>query len=221
MTFKEIFEGWPNSVSEAETNNPEIRHILNQIAADYTAKEKVIFPNKENVFRAFKLTKFDEIRVVIIGQDPYASIYQGNPVATGLAFGINTDSEYKVPASLRNIVKALPENPFRNLNLEEWANQGVLLINTALTVEWGKPGSKIKLWKPFTELVLEAISQHREGVVFVLWGKYAQKYKKYVDKSRHYIVEDIHPAAPAYNPKATFSGKFDEINNYLTNKIIF
>lgn len=225
MTFEEIFNDWPDELKYCTTKgseyfNKDISAALQSINVVYNLEPNKYTPAKENIFRAFKLTSFDKVKVVLLGQDPYPSEYKGRRVAVGLAFGVEPD--IPTPKSLQNILKALPEDLFRTSELTTWADQGVLLLNTALTMTLrGTPKAHLKVWKPFTELVFDVLNKHKKGLVFALWGGEAQKYKKYIDMDKHHVVEDIHPAAPCYNPKLTFTGKFNEINSFLNHKIVF
>lgn len=179
-----------------------------------------IFPPIKDVFRAFDLCHIDRLKVVILGQDPYHGIGQ----ATGCAFSISKENKYLQP-SLRNIIKEVREdildrteydkvNPSHGC-LEEWAEQGVLLLNTALTVEQATPNSHSKLWKPITDNIIQQISTIKENIVFMLWGKHAQSKKEFIDDSRgHLILECPHPSPLARG----FRGNrhFSQCNAHLT-----
>tara|TARA_R100001163_G_C4997224_1_gene147703 strand:+ start:112 stop:861 length:750 start_codon:yes stop_codon:yes gene_type:complete len=208
--------------------------LREQLKAEY--ENEVCYPSPDRVFRAFDLTQFRDLRVVIIGQDPYH-----NGIATGLAFATNNG---KMSPSLRNIVKELHESygedidPGFDTSLESWAEQGVLLINTSLTVRKGSPNSHKKLWEGFTVQVIKRIIANHNNVVFVGWGKDAAKMITdcYVpnekpsmslfpeDETSHYILTAPHPAAEAYSGgKAGFFGcnHFLKINQYLSQPINF
>lgn len=182
--------------------------------------QKNIAPDFQNIFRAFELTSFSDTKVVIFGQDPYPT--QG--VATGLAFSSNTT----LPASLRNMFKELNTDLGvlrTDSNLEDWSKQGVLLLNTALTVEVGKAGSHSKIgWIELVKQVIFKISTKKEPVVFVLLGKQAQNLKRYID-SKDIVLEFVHPS-PLSAYRGFFGSKmFSKINNELEQqgyeKIIF
>lgn len=178
------------------------------IVSEYAKKN--IAPDFQNIFRAFELTSFSDTKVVIFGQDPYPT--QG--VATGLAFSSNTT----LPASLRNMFKELNTDlgvSRTDSNLEDWSKQGVLLLNTALTVEVGKPGSHSKIgWIELVKQVILKISAKKEPVVFVLLGKQAQNLKRYID-SKDIILEFVHPS-PLSAYRGFFGSKmFSKINNEL------
>lgn len=177
------------------------------------SKNKDIYPSKENIFRSLNLTSFKDTKVVIIGQDPY----HGENEANGLAFSINND--VKITPSLRNIFKEL-ENDLNikrtNTDLSSWAKQGVLLLNTILTVEKDKPLSHKSLgWEDITNYIIKYISDNKENVVFILWGNFAKEYKKIIDPKKHFIIESPHPS-PFSARKGFFGSKpFSKTNNYL------
>ncbi|MCJ2375883.1 uracil-DNA glycosylase [Vibrio sp. ZSDZ34] len=154
----------------------------------------VVFPPKEDVFSAFALTPFSDIKVVILGQDPY----HGAGQAHGLCFSVRPS--VKIPPSLVNIYKELAQDiPHFQIphhgNLDSWAKQGVLLLNTVLTVEQGKAHSHAKYgWETFTEQVIKVINEHCNGVIFLLWGAHAQKKGKAIDRERHHILTAPHPS---------------------------
>lgn len=181
---------------------------------DQYQKGKVIYPPRDEVFTAFNLTPFEEVKVVILGQDPY----HGAGQAHGLAFSVKEG--VKLPPSLRNIFKELeddvqvPISP--NGNLSSWATQGVLLLNTVLTVEEGKAGSHHKQgWEVFTDTVITKLSEYHTGLVFVLWGAPAQTKKKLIDETKHFIVESVHPS-PLSSYRGFFGSKpFSKVNEYL------
>ena len=170
---------------------------MDNIFAELSIRKKTtkIFPNQEDIFNAFKLP-FDNIRVVILGQDPY----HNDGDANGYAFATNNK---KCPPSLRNIFKEIEDDVYNGLDLnrnpkdftlKSWVKQGVLLLNTALTVEEGKPGSHTHLWTKFTIEVIKILSKETTALVFMLWGKKAQLYKTYIDENFHYVLEAAHPS---------------------------
>ena len=165
--------------------------------------DKIVFPKAENVFRAFKLTSYAATRVVVLGQDPY----HGPGQAHGLAFSVT--GKVKAPPSLKNIFQELssdlnlspPANPKGDLSC--WAKQGVLLLNTTLTVRQGAPGSHQKKgWENFTDKVIQSLNQHPKQLVFLLWGKPAARKKAMID-SRHTLLESPHPS-----PLSAYRGFF-------------
>ena len=180
--------------------------------------EYTVYPEKGRTFKAFKMCPLKSLKVVILGQDPY---HDGS--ATGLAFANNGG---RVSPSLRNIIQTVKNDfgdVYVNPNLESWAKQGVLLLNTALTVEKGKAGSHIDLWMPFTRDLITSLSIYKPGLVWVLWGKKAQDYEKHIMyPNGHTILRAPHPAAEAYSGgKAGFftCGHFKKINEKLEKPI--
>lgn len=184
---------------------------------DFVEKEysnKVIFPEQNNIFRAFDETPFEKVKVVILGQDPYHGVGQ----AEGLCFSV--PEGVRMPPSLKNIFKEIKDDiggemP-KNGNLEHWAKQGVLLLNSTLTVEAGKAGSHQKKgWEEFTDKVIKILDIERENLVFILWGNYAKKKGSLIDRERHLVLEAVHPSPfSAYNG---FFGcqHFSKTNDYL------
>ncbi len=158
------------------------------------AAGKVIFPPAKDVFNAFRFTEFDDVKVVILGQDPY----HGPNQAHGLCFSVLPG--VKTPPSLVNMYKELAQDidGFQIPNhgyLKSWADQGVLLLNTVLTVEQGKAHSHAKTgWETFTDRVIDALNQHRQGVIFLLWGSHAQKKGQMIDRSKHHVLMAPHPS---------------------------
>ena len=176
-----------------------------------------IYPPSSKIFNAFKLTEFNTIKVVILGQDPYHQEGQ----AHGLSFSVPRN--VPPPPSLINIYKELsvdidPNFDNSNGNLDSWAKQGVFLLNTTLTVQKGKPLSHSKIgWNIFTDRVIEAISNNKEKVVFILWGMQAQSKKQLINKSKHLILESAHPS-PLSAHRGFFGSKpFSRANNYLVS----
>ena len=175
-----------------------------------------IFPNYENIFKAFTYFELNQLKVVIIGQDPYHQINQ----ATGLAFGTNN---FKIPPSLKNIANELFNDvniKLKDYTLESWAKQGILLLNCALTVQEGKPGSHMKIWSKFTDNIIENINK-LDNIIFVAWGAFAHKKLQNIDLNKHYLIVSSHPS-PLSNfkqygiyPSFNNSKPFSKINNYL------
>lgn len=185
------------------------------IFIDKEYKNKTIYPSYKNIFKAFHNTPFEKISVVIIGQDPYH-----NPEkAHGLAFSV--PHEITIPPSLKNIYKEIKndlgvEKYMTSGNLERWAQQGILLLNSVLTVEKNKPGSHTKKgWEEFTSYVIQKISDEKEHCVFILWGNYAKQKGSLIDKTKHLVLESPHPSPfSAYN--GFFGNKhFSKTNTYL------
>lgn len=183
-------------------------------------KTKIIYPESKDVFRAFRETPFNEVKVVIIGQDCY---YNG--AADGLCFSAKEagilGSKIKYPASLIQIMEALERTVYRGLLLDKnpdltrWANQGVFLFNTGLTVQKDMPESHLAMWKPFTVEVLKALSEYNTGVIYCLWGAKAQQYEKYINPKFNYILKAKHPSSASYNGGIWECNHFVEINKIL------
>ncbi len=178
-------------------------------------KEKEYFPVKQNIFFAFNHFDINELKVVILGQDCYHNINQAN----GLAFSVNED--IKPPPSLKNILKELNNNfdiNRTNTNFTDLAKQGILFLNCALTVIPHKPGSHIKLWEEYTNNIIKYISNNSKDIIFVLWGGFAKKKKKYIDLNNHIILEANHPSPLSANRGGWFGCEhFIKINNHLKN----
>lgn len=173
-----------------------------------------VYPKGRLIFNAFDQCGFEQLKVVIIGQDPY----HGEGQANGLCFSVNDG--VKMPPSLINIFKEIQSdlgNPFPNSgNLERWAKQGVLLLNATLTVRAQNPGShQNKGWEQFTDSVIKTISEEKEGIVFLLWGAFAQKKGEMINGSKHKILSSAHPSPFAAN-RGFFGNKhFSQVNDYL------
>jgi uracil-DNA glycosylase len=183
------------------------------------AKGKTIYPSENHILEAFRLTPLDKVKVVIIGQDPY----HGEGQAHGLCFSVNKN--IKIPPSLVNIFKELKDDlnidvPSHGF-LESWAKQGVLLLNTVLTVEDGKAGSHHKKgWEKFTDKVIEVLNQEKENLVFILWGSPAHKKAAHVDEKKHLLLKSVHPSPLSVYRGFMGSKPFSQANAYLRkNKI--
>lgn len=180
-------------------------------------KEKTIYPPKNEIFNALRHTAYKDVKVVILGQDPYHGEHQ----AEGLSFSVKNG--IKKPPSLQNIFKELNDDlgiPFPNTSsLIPWADQGVLLLNTVLTVEANMAAShKDKGWEIFTDKIIELLNKKDEPVVFILWGNFARNKKKLITNKNHYIIESAHPSPfSAYN--GFFGSKpFSKTNTFLISK---
>lgn len=202
-SWEEIFNDYPKI--------DELNNMIKEI--DEQRLTKTIYPPKEQVFRVFDLPLKD-IKVVILGQDPYHNPDQ----ACGLSFSVNDG--VPLPKSLINIYKELHDDlgikPAKTGNLESWFKQGVFLLNAVLTVEKNSPASHSKMgWENFTDYIIENISEKNENVVFVLWGAYARSKNKLIDPSKHKIIESAHPS-PLSAYRGFFGSKiFSQINSYL------
>jgi uracil-DNA glycosylase len=196
----------------------EKSYFLNLI--DFVRHEyatQTVYPPGREIFAAFDACPFEEVRVVIIGQDPY----HGPGQANGLCFSVHDGM--RMPPSLVNIFKEIQQDlgkPFPSTgNLDRWATQGVLLLNATLTVRGGAPGShQGKGWEQFTDSVIRLISEEKSGVVFLLWGAYAQKKGELIDRSRHLVLMSAHPS-PFSADRGFFGNKhFSKANEYLRSK---
>lgn len=178
----------------------------------------IVYPKKEEVFNALKLTPFENVKVIIIGQDPY----HGPNQAHGLSFSVNYG--IKSPPSLMNIFKELQSDVGFQIpnhgNLTSWAKQGVLLLNATLTVRAGVPGSHQKRgWEEFTDAIIKLISQEKQHCVFLLWGNFARTKRDLIDLEKHLVLEAAHPSPLARG--AFFGSKhFSKTNEYLISKSI-
>lgn len=181
---------------------------------DEQYENNTVYPSQNDIFLAFNLCPLDNIKVVIIGQDPYHNINQ----AHGLCFSVN-DGE-KLPPSLRNIFKEIESDLNISIpksgNLSRWATQGVLLLNATLTVNSHSPNSHSKKgWEKFTDMVIKIISREKQGVVFLLWGAYAQKKGAIISNEKHLILKSVHPS-PLSSHRGFFGNKhFSKCNDYL------
>ena len=206
-----IGNSWDKILSE-EYQKEYFKKLLDFVKNEY--KAKTIYPKQNEVFNAFRYTSFDDVKVVILGQDPY----HGPNQAEGLSFSVS-NSVLK-PPSLQNIFKELESDlgiPFPKSNsLKPWARQGILLLNAVLTVEEHKPTShKDKGWEMFTDNVIKKINEKEEPVVFILWGAYARNKKSLITNPKHLIIESAHPS-PFSARNGFFGSKpFSKTNSFL------
>ena len=196
----DIEKSW-KQVLFGELESPYFNEIINQLKED-TLSGKTVYPPESLIFNAFSTTPFTKVKVVVIGQDPYHNPGQ----AMGLSFSVPRG--IKVPPSLKNVYKEILQDTGCPIpdhgDLSAWADQGVFLLNAMLTVEEKKPGSHKKIgWQKFTDAVISSISAKKEGVIFMLWGRYAQSKKSLIDTEKHHILEAAHPSPLARN---AFSG---------------
>lgn len=182
------------------------------LISEYTTKK--IYPPKEEIFSALKLTSYEDTKVVILGQDPY----HGENQAHGLAFSVNYG--IKIPPSLQNIYKELnqeigtyiPNNGY----LLSWTKQGILLLNTSLTVRAGEANSHSKIgWEIFTDNIIKILNEKEKPIIFVLWGNNARSKKKFITNKRHFIIEGVHPSPLSASRGFFGCNHFIEINNIL------
>jgi uracil-DNA glycosylase len=188
---------------------------LKQFLVDEKKDCKTIYPKGDDIFNAFTLTPFNKVKVVILGQDPY----HGASQAHGLSFSVQNGVRF--PPSLKNIFKELqtdiegfkiPENG----DLSDWAKQGVLMLNSSLTVNAGVAGShQDKGWENFTNEVIKVLSDKKENIIFILWGKFAQEKEEFIDTTKHHIIKSKHPS-----PFSAYSGFFGSKPFSKTNEIL-
>lgn len=203
MEWKDVFK----SIRE-ESDFSELETELEQ-----RYENGKVFPPRDQIYTAFELTPFENVRVVILGQDPYHGEHQSH----GLAFSVNEG--IKIPPSLRNIYKELESDlgiVREGGSLKDWATEGVLLLNTVLTVDAHEANSHRKLgWQPFTDGIIKHVSDDLENVVFILWGKPAQQKEKLIDTDKHLVIKSTHPS-PLSAHRGFFGTKpFSRTNDYL------
>lgn len=175
-----------------------------------------VFPPENQIFRALDLTTFEDVKVVIIGQDPYHNDCQAN----GLCFSVS--EQVKAPPSLKNIFTELKDDvgvERASKELDDWAKQGVLLLNATLTVRAHSPNSHKDLgWEKFTDFIIKEISDKKENVVFILWGAFAQKKAELINPAKHFIIKSAHPSPFSVYRGFYGSKPFSKINEYLASK---
>jgi uracil-DNA glycosylase len=190
---------------------------LREFLRQEKAAGKTIYPPSPLIFNAFNHTPFEKVRVVIIGQDPY----HGPNQAHGLSFSVPAGVD--LPPSLQNIFKEISADlgvkMSKNGDLTPWAEQGVLLLNATLTVEQAQAGShQNKGWEQFTDAAIAALNKHREDLVFVLWGSYAQKKGAFIDENKHLVLKSVHPSPLSAHRGFFGIHQFSSINTYLKNQ---
>ncbi len=205
-------ESWKH-VLGPEFSDPYMHELKRFLVAEKEAGKR-IFPKGSEYFRALDLTPLDEVKVVILGQDPYHGFGQ----AHGLCFSVKPG--VRIPPSLVNIYKEMETDlgipPARHGFLEHWAEQGVLLLNSVLTVEESQAAShQGKGWERFTDAVIRAVNDECDGIVFILWGSYAQKKAAFVDQQRHLVVRSAHPSPLSAHNGFLGSRPFSKANAYL------
>ena len=187
----QIEESWKEAL-QSEFDKPYFASLVQYLHKE-KAEGRQVFPPGKDIFKAFELTPVDKVKVVILGQDPY----HGYGQAMGLSFSV--PAGVPAPPSLKNIFKEIESDlgvrMSGNPDLRKWAEQGVLLLNAVLTVRAGEPASHSAIgWQQFTDAVISYISEHCEGVVFLLWGNFARSKKSLIDTSRHFVLEAAHPS---------------------------
>ena len=208
----DIHDSWKPYLQD-ELSKPYFTDLLDFVKSEY--KRHICYPPESEIFNAFNYCHFDNVKVVIIGQDPY----HGSGQANGLCFSVNEGIKH--PPSLINIFKEIETDlgiPYpESGNLIRWANQGVLLLNATLTVRAHQAGSHQKKgWEMFTDTVIKTISNEKENVVFLLWGGFAKQKAKLIDKNKHYILSTGHPSPLSANRGYWFGNKhFSKTNSQL------
>ena len=212
-------EGWLK-VLQPCLKHPQVETLATFLQAQLDQQIDLL-PLQKDWFNVFKLTPFNQVKVVILGQDPYHGFDQGQPQAHGLSFSVNKGT--KTPPSLRNILKELTTDlaiqPATHGDLSQWAQQGVLLLNTVLTVERSQAGAhQGRGWESVTDEVIRSLSEQRSGVVFMLWGKSAQTKAALIDASKHCVLEAVHPS-PLSAYRGFFGcGHFSKANAYMVEQ---
>jgi uracil-DNA glycosylase len=205
------------SILKEEIKKSYFQDLIQSVEEAY--QNNICFPPKELIFNAFNSCSFENIKVVIIGQDPY----HGDGEANGLCFSVNEG--VKIPPSLKNIFIEINQEyepvffPSSG-NLDRWAKQGVLLLNASLTVQKDQANSHKHLkWNVFTDAVIDSISSEKQNIVFMLWGSFAQKKGKHIDREKHLVLESGHPSPLSANRGFWFGNNhFVKVNDYLKSK---
>ena len=211
-----IGNDWDNELSII-WNSPGFHNFMNIINKEYDTK--IIYPPKEDIFAALKNTSFKDVKVVIVGQDPY----HGEGEAMGLSFSVHDG--IILPPSLKNIYKELEDDlgikPVNSGDLTKWTKEGVLLLNATLTVVKDTPNSHSKIgWDRFTDYVIKKLNTKEEPVVFILWGNFARSKKEFITNPKHLIIESAHPS-PFSARNGFFGSKpFSKTNEFLTKNNI-
>ena len=210
-----IADSWKN-ILQNEFEKPYFKQLTAFVDAEY--EKHICFPNKEVIFSAFDFCSFDALKVVIIGQDPY----HGEGQANGLCFSVQEGVKH--PPSLQNIFKEMSKDLSCELpqigDLENWAKQGILLLNATLTVRAQKPGSHQKKgWEIFTDNIIKEVSLNKNNIVFMLWGNHSKIKSKLIDKSKHLVLTSGHPSPLSANRGYWFGNKhFSLTNEYLVSQ---
>ena len=206
-----IISGKWRKILKSEFSKEYFKNLNNFLIEE--DKKHNLFPEKEKIFAAINKTEFDKVKIIILGQDPYHGINQAN----GIAFSVNDKTPS--PPSLKNIFKELSSDlnkDTNNVNLNNWAKQGVLLLNSILTVREDEPCShQNKGWEIFTDKIVESLANKRQGLIFIIWGAKAKKKIKSIDLSNHYVLESSHPS-----PLSSYRGFFGCRHFSKSNKIL-
>lgn len=211
-----IESSWHNVLKD-EFEKPYFKQLVEFVKAEY--QTQTVYPKGKDIFRAFDLTPFTDVKVVILGQDPYHEPSQAHGLCFSVADGV------PFPPSLRNILKEIETDlqlPFpKSGDLTRWANQGVLLLNATLTVRAHQAGShQNRGWEQFTDAVIQKLATEREGLVFVLWGAYAQKKGAFVDQKRHLVLTSVHPSPLSAHRGFFGNHHFSKVNDFLKSRNI-
>ena len=208
MTLEEYFGRWMRVIDKRE-----LESVLSKLGPEY--KRKPICPVQSSVFKAFEVCPYDKLKVVMLGQNPYSQ----KGVATGILFGNKEGTRDEDLSPSLQIVKEaainfeIPHNCIIfDPTLESWAKQGILMINSALTVEMNKIGSHVMLWRPFIASLLKKLSENETGIIYVLFGKQAQTFKPYINKQFNTVLEENHPAYFARTGEAMPHTVFEQIS---------
>jgi len=209
-----IADSWQKRLSH-EFEKPYFQELTKFVKSEY--QSQTVYPPGPEIFRALDCCSVEEMKVVILGQDPYHGAGQAN----GLCFSVREG--VRLPPSLQNIFKEIQSDLGKpipaNGSLERWAKQGVLLLNATLTVRAASPGShQQKGWEVFTDEVIKIIAEERENIVFILWGAYAQKKGEVIDKKKHLIIKSAHPSPFSAHNGFFGSKPFSKTNEYLQSK---
>lgn len=211
MKEVKIGGGWKEVLRE-EFEKPYFKELAAFVRTEY--EKAIVYPEPKNIFRAFDLTPFHDVKVVILGQDPY----HGKAQANGLCFAVHEG--IRTPPSLQNIFKELESDLGHEVShdtaLERWATQGVLLLNATLTVRASSAGShQGKGWEQFTDAVIQKLNSGRDHLVFILWGNYARQKGAHIDRKKHCVIESPHPSPFSANNGFFGSKPFSKTNAYL------
>lgn len=206
-----IEEGWKQALAQ-EFEKPYFKNLSEFIHSEYATT--TIYPHARDIFKAFDLSSFENTRVVILGQDPYHEPGEANGLCFSVPDGI------RIPPSLRNIYKEIINDighcTYSTGDLSPWAEQGVLLLNATLTVRAHLAGSHQRRgWEEFTDAAVRALAQSKENLVFILWGSYAQQKGEFIDRSRHLVLQSVHPSPLSASRGFFGNHHFSRTNAYL------
>ena len=207
----QIEDSWKSQLND-ELEASYFIDLMKFISQEY--ESQVVYPSEDKIFNAFNHCSFNETKVVIVGQDPYHGINQAN----GLCFSVNDGVRF--PPSLKNIFKELNEDlgitPPLSGNLERWSQQGILMLNATLTVREKSPGSHQKKgWEQFSDAIIKLLNDKQSNLVFILWGAYAQKKGRIIDRKKHFVIESAHPSPFSVHKGFYGSKPFSKTNEFL------